>query len=125
MHLRNSKGWNIVVLVSICSTLAAAEPAVKPIGRGLYAYISDNDASANSTFLVGDAGILVVDTGLNATEGSKLLGAIRRVSGLPVKYIVNTHYHPDHQGGNPAVGPSARLLSTHFTPDPPLPLQKN
>jgi len=68
--------------VSVCSSLAAAESAVKPIGRGLYAYISDNDASANSTFLVGDAGILVVDTGLNRTEGSKLLGAIRRVSGL-------------------------------------------
>ena len=80
MHLRNSKCWNVVLLVSICSTLAAAEPAVKPIGRGLYAYISDNDASANSTFLVGDAGILVVDTGLNATEASKLLDAIRRVS---------------------------------------------
>ncbi len=124
MHLRNSKCWNLVVLASICSTLAAAEPAVKPIGRGLYAYISDNDASANSTFLVGDAGILVVDTGLNATEGSKLLGAIRRVSGLPVKYIVNTHYHPDHQGGNAVVGPSAVVISTDFTRERTLALQK-
>src|SRR5260370_35226690 len=112
MNLREPKCWNLVVLASICSTLAAAEPAVKPIGRGLYAYISDNDASANSTFLVGDAAILVVDTGLNATEGSKLLGAIRRVSALPVKYIVNTHYHPDHQGGNTVVGPSAVWITT-------------
>jgi cyclase len=123
--LRNSKCWNLVLLVSICSTLAAAEPAVKPIGRGLYAYISDNDASANSTFLVGDAGILVVDTGLNAAEGSKLLGAIRRVSGLPVKYIVNTHYHPDHQGGNAVVGPSAVAISTDFTRERTLALQKD
>jgi len=123
--LRNSKCWNIVLLVSICSTMAAAEPAVKPIGKGLYAYISDNDASANSTFLVGEAGILVVDTGLNATEGSKLLSAIRRVSGLPVKYIVNTHYHPDHQGGNAVVGPSAVVISTDFTRERTLALQKN
>ena len=125
MNLRKTKCWNLVVLASICSTLAAAEPAVKPIGRGLYAYISDNDASANSTFLVGDAGILVVDTGLNRTEGSKLLGAIRRVSGLPVNYIVNTHYHPDHQGGNAVVGPSAVVISTDFTRERTLALQKD
>jgi cyclase len=123
--LRNPKFLDVVLLVSICSALAAAEPTVKPIGRGLYAYISDNDGSANSTFLVGDAGILVVDTGLNATEGTKLLGAIRRISALPVKYIVNTHYHPDHQGGNTVVGPSAVVISTDFTRERTLALQKD
>ncbi len=123
--MRRIRCRHLVLLVSICSTLAAAEPAVKPIGRGLYAYISGNDASANSTFLVGDAGILVVDTGLNATEGSKLLAAIRRVSPLPVQYVVNTHYHPDHQGGNAVVGPSAVVISTDFTRERTLALQKD
>jgi cyclase len=123
--VRRIRCCEVVLLVSICSTLVAAEPAVKPIGRGLYAYISDNDASANSTFLVGDAGILVVDTGLNTTEGSKLLAAIRRVSSLPVKYVVNTHYHPDHQGGNAVVGPSAVVISTDFTRERTLALQKD
>lgn len=124
-RLRNSKFLDVVLLVSICSTVAVAEPAVKQIGMGLYAYISDNDSSANSTFLVGDAGILVVDTGLNATEGSKLLSAIRRVSRLPVTYVVNTHYHPDHQGGNAVVGPAAVVISTDFTRERTLALQKD
>lgn len=123
--MRNSKLRNAVLLVSLCSTLAAAEGAVKQIGIGLYAYISDNDTSANSTFMVGDAGILIVDTGLNPIEGSKLLRAIRRVSSLPVKYVVNTHYHPDHQGGNAAVGPSAVVISTDFTRERTLALQKD
>jgi len=92
-----------------------AAPQVKQTGPDLYAYISDNDSSANSTFLVGSKGILVVDTGLNATEGKKLLESIRRVSDLPVQYIVNTHYHPDHQGGNATVGPSAVVISTDWT----------
>ena len=113
-YLRNFRFLG-VLLPLICSTLVSAESAVTQIGKGLYAYISDNDASANSTFLVGDAGILVVDTGLNATEASKLLGAIRRISALPVKFVVNTHYHPDHQGGNAVVGPSATVISTDFT----------
>lgn len=94
---------------------ASAEPTVSKVGPDLYAYISDNDGSANSTFLVGEKGILVVDSGLNAQEGGKLLKAIRNVSNLPVQFIVNTHYHPDHQGGNAAVGPTATVISTEFT----------
>jgi len=125
MHLTNSRLLHALLLGSISSMLATAQPVVSQIGKGLYAYISDNDASANSTFLVGDSGILVVDTGLNATEASKLLAVIRRVSGLPVKYVVNTHYHPDHQGGNAVVGPSATVISTDFTRERTLALQRD
>jgi glyoxylase-like metal-dependent hydrolase (beta-lactamase superfamily II) len=104
--------------------LLDAQAAVKQIGKDLYAYVSDNDSSANSTFLVGRIGILVVDTGLNATEGGKLLSAIRKVSNLPVKFIVNTHYHPDHQGGNEVVGPDATIISTDYTRGRTLALMK-
>jgi glyoxylase-like metal-dependent hydrolase (beta-lactamase superfamily II) len=98
----------------LCAQMWAV-PTVKQIAPDLYAYISDNDSSSNSTFLVGSKAILVVDTGLNGTEGAKLLKAIRNVSDLPVQYIVNTHYHPDHQGGNSTVGPSAVVISTEWT----------
>jgi len=113
-----------LVVVLAGSVFAFAEPAVHQIGPGLYAYISDNDSSANSTFLVGDKAILVVDTGLNAGEGAKLLAKIRQVSTLPIQYIVNTHYHPDHQGGNSAVGPGAVVISTDFTRERTLALTK-
>ena len=122
--MRTSDIPGAVLFVLICSTLAIAEPTARQIGTGLYAYISDNDASANSTFLVGTAGILVVDTGLNEPEAAKLLSAIRQVSPLPVKFIVNTHYHPDHQGGNLTVGPSAVVISTDFTRERTLAVQK-
>jgi len=97
------------------ASIAWAAPQVTPIGSDLYAYISDNDASANSTFLVASKGILIVDTGLNVTEGDRLLREIRKISPLPVLYVINTHYHPDHQGGNSAVGPRATVVSTDFT----------
>jgi cyclase len=105
----------IGVLLSAAATFGA--PSAQPIGPGLYAYISDNDSSANATFLVGEKAILVVDTGLDEVEGRKLLKTIRAVSTLPIKYVVNTHYHPDHQGGNAAVGPDAIVITTDFTRD--------
>ena len=105
----------LALVLFLAGTQMWAAPQVKQTGPDLYAYISDNDSSANSTFLVGSKGILVVDTGLDATEGGKLLEAIRKVSNLPVQYIVNTHYHPDHQGGNATVGPSAVVISTDYT----------
>jgi cyclase len=114
---RTSPRWivQLLVLGFLASTQLWAAPEVKQTGPDLYAYISDNDSSSNSTFLVGSKGILVVDTGLDATEGGKLLQAIRKISDLPVQYIVNTHYHPDHQGGNATVGPSAVVISTDWT----------
>jgi len=102
-----------------------ASTVPKQIGPGLYAYISDNDGSANSTFMVGEGGILVVDTGVDSKEGAKLLAAIRSVSDLPVKYIVNTHYHPDHQGGNSVIGPSAIIISTEWTREHTISLNKS
>ena len=116
-----------VILLSLLLTAAPAfaAPQAQAIGPGLYAYISDNDASANSTFLVGEKGILVVDTGLNQQEGEKLLHAIRQVSPLPVQYIVNTHYHPDHQGGNSTVGPSAIVINTDWTREHTIAMQNS
>jgi cyclase len=110
----------LCVLSALCGSFVVlfsvnGSASVQQIGPGLYAYISENDASANSTFLVSDQGILVVDTGLNAQEGRKLLDEVRKVSQAPVRWIVNTHYHPDHRGGNGVVGPDAIIISTAFT----------
>ena len=89
--------------------------SVQKVGPDLYAYISENDASSNSTFLVSDKGILVVDTGLNSEEGRKLLSEIRKISAAPIRWIVNTHYHQDHRGGNNVVGPDATIITTAYT----------
>jgi cyclase len=114
-----------IALVILLTTGASAAPQVSAIGPDLYAYISDNDGSANSTFLVGRKGILVVDTGVDATEGGKLLREIRKISQLPVLYVINTHYHPDHQGGNSVIGANATVISTDFTRERTLALMQS
>jgi cyclase len=109
----NVHRFTIMLFLLVTSFACAGQ--VHKIAPDLYAYISSNDSSANSTFIVSDAGILVVDTGLNEVEGKKLLAAVRKISAAPVRWIVNTHYHPDHRGGNIAFGPDAAIISTLFT----------
>jgi cyclase len=59
-------------------------------------------AGGNVTVQIGELGVLVVDTGL-AQNSAKLIAAIRKLSDKPIQYIINTHLHPDHIGGNEAV----------------------
>src|SRR5690348_9486011 len=59
-------------------------------------------AGGNIAVQTGDQGVLVVDTGL-AEMGDKVVAAIRKLSDKPIQYIINTHVHPDHTGGNEAV----------------------
>jgi glyoxylase-like metal-dependent hydrolase (beta-lactamase superfamily II) len=55
----------------------------------------------NMTLVVGGDGLILVDTEF-APLHDKIRAAIAAISPLPVKYIVNTHYHPDHTGGDAA-----------------------
>lgn len=59
-------------------------------------------AGGNITVQIGDMGVLVVDTGL-ASKTDQVVAAIRKLSNKPLQYIVNTHFHADHTGGNAAV----------------------
>jgi len=84
---------------------ANGEVHVFPVRGNVYMLTG---AGGNITLQTGKDGVLLVDSGL-ATMSDKVVAAIRTVSNGPIRFIVNTHVHPDHTGGNENI---AKLGST-------------
>lgn len=54
----------------------------------------------NTTVLVTNQGLILVDNKFEI-DFDNLMAQIRKISNQPIRYVVNTHYHGDHSGGNP------------------------
>src|SRR5579871_4361331 len=89
-------------VATLAQTTETLPFTLKPLGHGVYAAIDDEkgDAGANAGFVIGDDGILVVDTFENEKAARALLSEIRKLTPLPIRFVVNTHYHLDHVNGN-------------------------
>ena len=88
-----------LLLLIAAAGLACAQDSevhVWPVQANIYMIVG---AGGNITVQTGKDGVLVVDTGL-APMADKTLAAIKSISDGPIRYIINTHYHADHTGGN-------------------------
>src|SRR6266481_48344 len=78
---------------------AGAELQMLPVQGNVYLLAG---AGGNIAVQIGQQGTLVVDTGL-ADRSDQVLAAIRKLTNKPIQYILNTHVHADHTGGNDAM----------------------
>jgi glyoxylase-like metal-dependent hydrolase (beta-lactamase superfamily II) len=87
------------------AVLSAQSFDVQKIADGVYAAIVRQGApvvGSNGAFVVCRDHVLVVDTHYRPSVARELLAEIKKVTPLPVRYVVNTHWHNDHTQGNQA-----------------------
>lgn len=101
------------MLVSVSARGAQQRPLMQPdafditsLGGNVYALIRrdppDDAANANVLIIINDHDVVVVDGSLTTSSAEAAIRAIRRLTPLPVRYVINTHWHDDHVLGNGA-----------------------
>ena len=109
------------------SVPVSTEPsfALKEVAPNVWAAISNAKSSApapaNTGFVIGDDGVAVIDASMSVDAEGHLgtdtarqtLAAIRTITQLPVRFVINTHHHPDHVGGNAVFVEAGAMVLAH------------
>src|SRR5207253_1467925 len=117
--LKTTVKTTAVVVVMISFSFAAraqfGDPSkvtlkTTPVAGGISMIEGANGfAGGNVAALVGDDGVFVVDDELHPLT-VKLKAALAGLSKKPVKFVVNTHWHPDHTGGNEGLAAAGAVI---------------
>ena len=118
--MRMIAATSLLILVSSLAQAAPLPvPTVQKINERVYALLgpiglpnkSNQGYMVNATAIIGENGIILVDTGFTDEIGQHLARALAKVTPKPVTHIINTHHHGDHHLGN-IVFKGAEVIST-------------
>jgi cyclase len=113
------RGLAFCIFAGTIGGAQTAEPfLLKPLDHGAWAAIDNpaaksEESGSNAGFVIGSDSVLVVDTFENPAAAQKLLATIRQKTTLPVRFVVNTHYHLDHVAGNGVFAAAGATVLAH------------
>jgi glyoxylase-like metal-dependent hydrolase (beta-lactamase superfamily II) len=87
----------------------AVEMRTEPLGNGVYVIFGRGGNIGVST---GDDGVFLIDDQF-APLTDKIVAAVAAVSDQPIRFVINTHWHGDHTGGNENLGEAGTILVAH------------
>jgi glyoxylase-like metal-dependent hydrolase (beta-lactamase superfamily II) len=106
------------------ASVVTRERSVTEVAAGIYVIRhpdgADTNPQGNTTVVIGSRDVLVVDSGYLPSSARDDIAQIRRWTKKPVRYLVNTHWHPDHVRGNAAYAaafPGVAIIAHETTPE--------
>ena len=129
------KSLALALLIAAATPALAQTPAASPfrpdgttdgirmtrVGEGIYQFTASNDGyveNTNATAIVGRDGVLLFDTYTRPATARAMLAMLRTVTDKPVRWVVNSHWHPDHWSGNEVFAeafPGVEIIATEGT----------
>ncbi|TWB63868.1 quinoprotein relay system zinc metallohydrolase 2 [Nitrospirillum viridazoti] len=111
----------VVAGLGLPASLWAKDISLTQVAPGVYvrpgtvqdATAANDDAIANIGFIVGHDAVAVIDPGGSAGDGARLRAQIKATTGLPIRYLIYTHVHPDHVLGAVAFADDHPLVVAH------------
>ena len=100
---------SVPVILPAQPGLDTVQIRTQPLAAGVYVLFG---SGGNIGLAVGDAAVFVIDDQF-APLTPKILAAIAALTPKPVKFVVNTHWHFDHTGGNENLGKAGALIVAH------------
>jgi cyclase len=99
-------------LVSMTAVPALAQdlgPQIRKFADGIYVYVGKN-FNSNAGIILTQDGVVLIDSGHSPTDSRAILDAIRKLTPLPVRFLIDTEPHPDHTTGH-FVFPTATIIA--------------
>jgi cyclase len=96
-------GW-----IAYTQNKAPAKLTLNKVKDDLYEIVGDG---GNVAVYITDEGVLLIDDKFDQDHQS-IVDNVKSVTSQPIKYVINTHYHQDHSGGNTQFLPTAEIIST-------------
>src|SRR5712692_8414980 len=93
--------------------LASAQdlgPQIRKLEDGVYVYVGKNFNSNCGIVLTRD-GVVLIDSGHNPTDSRTILEAVKKLTPLPVRFLIDTEPHPDHTTGHFVFSPPAIVIA--------------
>ena len=84
---------------------------------GVFALMSNTPFADNSGFIVGNDFVLVIDAHFTGNMGKQIIDAVKKVTDLPIKYLVNLNAFGDHVFGNYVFPESTEIIANEKTSD--------
>lgn len=86
------------------------DPQIKKIKEGIYVYVG-KEFNSNCGIILTQEGVVLIDSGHNPTDSRAILAAVKKLTPLPVRYLIDTEPHGDHTTGHFVFSPPAIIIA--------------